>query len=269
MNAATSIVPTDAPSVFEVLNSLTTLQRQAIVRANNPPPGFAGFLFDIPEDDEVSLRSEITNNFLEDNTVVIDQIGILPEEVSVRGLVAEIVALAPSSSSPAKVANPLPDNPALTPALAPQAQQEADAAFFRTGLALAGLQSSGSLWDFFLARAPQPPSQTKQARAFLYFYGLWKARELFTVETPWGFFTDMAIESLRASQDDETRFRSSFAIKFKKIRTSRVATITVGQLAGRANLQGASVTNNGTAGQAPLSTSERESLLYRLAHPGP
>lgn len=262
--STTGIIPSDAPSVFELLDSLSTLQRQAIIRPTNPPPGLAGFLFDINEDDEINLRADITDHFVENNTVIVDQIGLKPEEYTVRGLVAELVAIPPAPDVVAKVPNPLDVNSDLLPVLTPQAAQEATDNAQTEASANAALQQSSSLWGYFLDQAPKPPNQTRQSRTFLYFYQLWKARELFTIETPWGFFTDMAILTLRASQDDESRFKSSFTVTFKKIRTAGGATITAGQLAGRANLQMAPVTNNGTGGTKPLTKEEYESLLVRL-----
>lgn len=348
MSAPSQIVPTDAPSVFAVLKSLSVLDQQAIVRPNNPPAGIAGFLFDIPEDDEIQLRSDVTDHFLEDNTAVADQIALKPEEITLRGLVAEIAFTAPPATrqvvrprqalaiNPAPAPLPTPSQSqifvragTLARILAPGASQlvgiatslamdpadvsariVADGAFLAANLgystqtaeafALARMIASAnksagrpvttrslsvaptvippltplvapalqpdpaSLYGMFLNKAGQPPNQTKQARTFAYFYQLWKARQLFTVETPWGFLTDMTILTLRATQDDESRFRSSFSITFKKIRTAGAATIAAGQLAGRAAIQSAPVTQNGTAGKTPLDATQKQSLLFRM-----
>ncbi len=265
MPDAVAIVPTDQPSVFDVLDTLTTLQRRAIVRPENPPPGVAGFIFDIPEETEIMLRSLITRHFVEDGLAVSDQIALEPEEVSVRGLVAEVVAFAPPPDSVARQPDALPPNPATAPALAPQAAQDFAAE------SLARLQTervavnTGNLWNFYLTRGQQPPSQSKQARAAVYFYELWRGRQRVTVETPFGFFTNMALLSFRASQPEDTRFRSTMAITFEKIRVAGAAQVTAGQLAGRAAQQSAPVTQNGVAGKQPVSAADRQSLLLRLA----
>ncbi len=265
MPDAVVIVPTDQPSIFDVLDTLTTLQRRAIVRPENPPPGVAGFIFDIPEETELMLRSLITRHFVEDGLAVSDQIALDPEEVSVRGLVAEVVAFTPPPDSVAQQPDALPPNPATAPALSPQAAQD-------FGIeSVARLQTeriavnSGNLWNFFLTRGQQPPSQSRQSRATGYFYELWRGRQRVTVETPWGFFTNMALLSVRASQPEETRFRSSLAITFEKIRIAGSAQVTAGQLAGRAAQQSAQVTNNGVAGKQPVSDTDKQSLLLRLA----
>ena len=74
----------------------------------------------------------------------------------------------------------------------------------------------------------------------------------------------MAIEHAEAEQADDTRFRSSFTIQFKIIRIAGAATVSVGQLAGRAAIQSAKVTQNGTAGKVPVDTATRQSLLSRM-----
>jgi len=73
----------------------------------------------------------------------------------------------------------------------------------------------------------------------------------------------MAIEHAEAEQADDTRFRSSFTIQFKSIRITRSATVTVGQLAGRAGIQAAPVTVVGTIGKTPVDASTNKSLLAR------
>jgi len=55
------------------------------------------------------------------------------------------------------------------------------------------------------------------------FYGYWQSRTLFTVQTPWAIFQDMAIQNLRAIQDDSTRMITDFEITFKMLRFAAAA----------------------------------------------
>jgi hypothetical protein len=257
-------IPTDTPSIFDVLDSLSTLRKQAIVRPDNPPPGIAGFLFNIPEEDEIALRATITDNFVEQNFAISDGIALLPEEYTVRGLVAELVRFTPTAQPVAVPTNPLPLNPNLTPELTPGAvQAQADLAAVRVDED-ASVAGQDSLWNYFTARNAAPPATTNQARAFAYFYALFRARELFTVETPWGVLRNVAIQNLRAAQGDASKFESSFTITFKIVRTAEAVTVTAGTLAGRAAQQSADTTQNGVAGKTPLSEDDRQSLLYRF-----
>lgn len=261
------IIPTTGPSVFDLIRLLSTLQQQAIIRPTNPPPGIAGFLFDIPDEETATLRADITDNYVEENFAVQDHIALKPAQYTVRGMVAELVAFTPQTPPTAAVANPLPLNPNLLPELTDGAeQQEAELEETREENARATAQQN-TLWDFYQARSAAPPDQTKQRRAFLYFQELMRARQLFTVETPWGVFYPVAIEEIRAMQGPETRGESTFSMTFKVIRLAGAAVIEAGQLAGRADQQSAQVTQNGLAGKTPVTDQDRQSLLYRFLHP--
>ena len=264
MNAQPAIIPSDSPSIFELLKSLSTLDQQAIVRPNNPPPGLAGFLFDIPENDEMILRSNITDSYVEKNFAIQDNIALAPEEYTVRGLVAELVAVTPTTQKVANVTDPLPNAPFLEPELS-QYDEETQTQFVANETATsAAATSNQSLFGFYQAKSTPPPNQTKQARILGYFYQLWWGRQLMTVETPWGIMTNMAISLVKAIQGEESRFLSTFTVTFKKIRFVDTITVNIGQLAGRAAMQSAPVTNNGNAGKTPVSTTDQQSLLYRL-----
>jgi hypothetical protein len=80
-------------------------------------------------------------------------------------------------------------------------------------------------------------TQTKQQIYFQQFYGYWRNRTLFTVQTPWAVFQDMAIERLRAIQDADTRVISDFEITFKLLRFASTQTVFAGQL-DSSNFQG-------------------------------
>ena len=266
MNAQPAIIPTDAPSIFDLLQSLTTLEQQAIIRPQNPPPGIAGFLFDVPENDEISLRSNITDSYVEKNFAIQDNIALAPEEYTVRGLVAELAAVVPTQDQVANVPNPLPAAPFYLPELGQYDLETQAANDDAHQAAAAAATSNQSLYAFFRAKSTPPPNQSKQARTMAYFYQLWSGRQLMTVETPWGYMTNMAISLVKATQGEESRFLSTFTVTFKKIRTVETITVNIGQLAGRAALQSAPETSNGNAGKLPISEADKASLLYRILH---
>lgn len=261
--SSTNTVPTNAPSIYTGLDKLTTLERNAIVRPDNPPPGVAGFLFDLVLEDTVNLESEITDNFIEDNTTVQDQIGLRPEVVTVRGMVGEIVQTEAQADEVSKEPVPLPTNPELEPELTDI--QIAELAEQKAGEAreVSAVTDTQSLEGYFSAR--NPISNSRQSKYFSYFYQLWKGRQLFTVDTPWGYFTDMAIQSFRASQDGSTRFASDFTVTFKKLRFATTIVILRGQLSGRAVQQSAETTDNGIAGKETLDTPKNQSWLIQLS----
>lgn len=255
---AQNIVPSPETSPISVVRQLSTLDQNAIVRPQNPPPGIAGFLFDINLEDAISLRTDITDHYVESNTAIQDQAALQPERVTVRGLVAELVKRAPVNQTISKTTNPLPVVPELLPVFTPGTEQTLVAVAAKEAAASRAAVASQDLYNFYRNRAPTQPNQTRQSAAFLYFYALRNARQVFTVETPWGFWTSMLIESLDVSQPAETRYMSDFSITFKKITFAKDITVNVGQLAGRNAPQASASqpTQNGNAGLSDQTQSE-------------
>lgn len=262
------IVPTDSPSVFAALNTLVLNEAQlAIVRPDNPPPGIAGFIFDVVDDDGAELESDIPDHYVEDNTAVQDQIALRPEIVTVTGHVAEVVRTVSTAPRVAEVPDLLPLVSGLTPELSPGAAEQQQATESAFADDEAAITSAQTLYGYYTARSPQQPNQTKQSQIFGYFYQLWLGRQLFSVETPWGLFTNMGILSLASRQSPDSRYVSEFNIVFKKIRTARSVTITPGLLTGRSVFQQAPITQNGTMGQVSLTTAQSNQFFQRITPP--
>lgn len=260
---ATNIIPSDDLSVFDVLTALQGTNPEmviAIVRPNNPPPGVGGFVFDYTGEEITEIESSITDNFIEDNTTIQDQISLMPEKVTVRAIVAELVtapeAQAPQSAVPA----PLPLNPGLVPNTTTQPET------------VQPTPDAQSLYQYYENKSVISPApgvsgaqgvakKTRQTDAFLYFYNLWKGRQLCTVETPYGIWTNMAILTGRFSQPEETKGHSDFWITFKKIKFAQDLTVNLGQLSGRAAYQRATTTQKGNAGETPLAPAATGSVI--------
>lgn len=265
------IVPTDSPSVFSALNTLvmangTTL---AIIRPNNPPPGIAGFVFDIVEQDGFRIRSSITDYVTSANSSVQDHVALMPEEISVGGTVAELVLSQPISQPIATITNPLPNLPGMGPQLTTAAQSNVDAQDSAAGVAETTNNSTQSLWAYYNQKSPQQPNQTRQSLIAGYIYQLWLGRMLFTVETPWGFFTNMAIVDGDVSQGAESKWSSQFEIVFKKIRYAQTQDIQPGLLAGRAFGQQSTVAQNGEVGQLQTTAQQDAQFTQKVTNPSP
>lgn len=284
---ANGIVPTEDPSVFDALAVLTQLDQQAIIRPTIPPPGIAGYVFDILEDETVQIESRITDNFIEDNTAIQDHIALAPEIVTVRGLVGELVDYVTTPSAlRAVVPDVMPLNFPMVPLLSIGAIQAQKLRNATANSLRDSTLSSNSLYAYYDRRVAKTLKltglgnfntqvltnkrsvQTRQQQTFNFFYQLWKARMIFTVETPFGFWPNMAILSMRANQSAASRYISDFTITFKVISKVQSLTVNLGQLAGRAvsAAQGSQPTNSGTNGTTPLTASASASVLYQIAH---
>lgn len=244
------VIPTQAKSIFDITKILESSEHVAIVRPANPPQGIAGYVFDIIGDESVDLTSEITDHYVEDNTAIQDHIALAPETISVSGVVAELVFAKPTETQVDKPA----DIDAIIEDYEPEFTVGGDQAIASVedgAKANAVAKSFGqSLNSKYASFAPEIIGG-RQSRAFGYFYQLWKGRALFTVETPWGVFNSMAIESITTSQSGDTRMVSDFTIKFKRIRFAQTVVVNVGELAGRAAASRAPIDEKGKATSAP------------------
>jgi hypothetical protein len=257
-----NIVPTQGLDVFSALNTLVSqTSRLAIVRPDNPPPGVAGYLFNIVTDDAVDLESEITDHYIENNTAIQDHIALKPEMISVRGLVAELAGIQVTQGNISQQPNALPGIPGYLPEFTDGTIQTMVQNEIEPERQQAAISDSQSLFGYYNSRAPQEPNQTKQSYIFGYFYQLWKGRQLFSVETPWGIWNNMAIMSLNATQGEDTRTVSDIRIQFKRISKVETVTITPGNLAGRATLQRSGVAQNGVVGLQNLTYGQSQTTI--------
>lgn len=225
-------------------------------------------VFQYEGEQALSLQSDITDHYVEDNTAVQDQIALRPEEYTTHGFIGELNDLAPTALIPLQeLADKLTVIDAYTPALSETALIAYNEAAFLYATGASAKNSAVSTWSsinggggenvidgngiqggFNPGIVPNQSTQTKQQIIFQQFYGYWKNRTLFTIQTPWAVFENMAIKSFRAIQDAETRVISDYEITFKIIRFASTITTAVdpGIFQGRGALQASPLSNNGT-----------------------
>lgn len=231
--------------------------------AAQPP----SFLFQYEGEQSVTLKSDITDHYVEDNRAVQDNIALNPEIYTTRGFIGELSDVSPALLSPLKfAADKLTTISAYTPQLSTTALLAYNEAFFLYQVGANVLNSAVAAWssigNFFGQGSSQSVigdsgltagnMQNKQQVAFQQLYGYWNQRTLFTVQTPWAVFQNMAILSLRAIQDEATNKISDFEIQFKRIRkASTLGISSSGLLSGnfqsRASSQASGLTDLGTS----------------------
>lgn len=224
-------------------------------------------VFHYEGEQSVTFESDITDHFIENNTFIQDQIALRPEIITTHGYIGELNDIAPFFLAPVKaVADKLTAIGAYLPQISATAQIAYNEAFFayqtlynaanaavNTASALGNLGSSNSnSGETVIGNSgiTYSKNQTKQQIAFQQFYAYWANRVLFTVQTPWAVFQNMAIKTVRAIQDADTAVITDFEITFKRIRTITSASENSKQVANRANAQQAqnAVTGNGQLG---------------------
>lgn len=236
--------------------------------AQQPP----SILFHYEGEQTIALKSDITDHYVEDNSAIQDQIALTPERVTTNGFIGELNDVVPGFLKPVKfVADKLTTVTAYEPQLSTTALLAYSEAFFAYQVAANIANSAVSAWSSISDLISTEDStvggfgsgvyrssgiQNKQQIAFQQFYGYWRSRTLFTVQTPWAIFDNMAIEELSPVQDDVDRLSTNFKCTFKKIRTASTLTeigtssIPV-SLQGRLNSQGSSETDLGTSTPVP------------------
>ena len=190
--------------------------------------GIAGFVFDQYSDESIRLENDITDHYVEDGTSVQDHIAIKPEIVTVRGYIGEYKNIVKGKKSGVENATQkLVTVASYGSALSSFANQTISKLnYTKNGFELT--DKLGSATDLFeLYRNINIPS-TEQAKAFLYFEALRNSRSLFTIKTPFRYYTGMAIQKIEVIQEEKTRDVSDFSITFKRIR--KVSTKTTGFL---------------------------------------
>ena len=257
---ATNIIPSNQQSIFA---GLSTVQQRAYAYPTPLPYGISGLVFDIRGEERMEFRSEITDHWLEDNTAIHDQISLNPERVTLTGSVGIIAYATPlPQRAPVQTANGLPINLIIVPTITPgstQAEAESD-----NTEAIDVSSDIQSLYDYYLSNgdlgtdSAQPNPQTKQQQVVGYLYNLWTGRQLFTVETPWGIFTNMAIESCEPSQNAETENQTDITVTFKKLRLAVEVQVNVNITIGRRDAQQAesNPSLNGNVGQTTLTPTQ-------------
>lgn len=226
--------------------------------------GIAGFVFDICDDETIELDADITDHYVENGTAVQDHIALRPERVTVRGLVGEYRHIV--DGNPTKLQKATKKLTTLASYLPPLS--DAASAIYKglqgknESAALTALTNStvsnigNTAMDLYKAYKNVNIPQTEQQKAFIFFEALRNNRSLFTIQTPFRYYTDMAVESLRTTQSGFSRDQSDFEVTFKKMRFVDVEQKELNQtkdltLIGRLREQAAEIQDKGFISQRP------------------
>jgi hypothetical protein len=244
-------------------------QNAADQTGQQPPP----LLFHYEGEQSVMIQSDITDHFVEDNTSIQDQIALKPVEINTDGFIGELNDIPPKSLQLLQtLANKLTVVDAYTPVLSATALIAYTEALLLYQTTANAVNSAVSAWSslsgqdgenvigsnglgqaFDATTGKVANNQTKQQVAYQQFYGYWNNRTLFTVQTPWAVFQNMAIKSVQAIQDAETRVISNFKVSFKMIRFANTQSTNgiTAILQGRAAAQASGLVDLGTTTPSP------------------
>lgn len=230
--------------------NLATTGNEALVSFTGTT-GIAGFIFDIKEDEEITLENDITDHYTESNNPVQDNIVNKPVKVTLRGTVGEWVYNPPKKLSNweqiigkvRKTTDKLTIIGSYLPALNTFSQQVFNS--LENEKPLQAVWNIGSS-AFDLFNDVNVPND-RQSRAFLFFEALWQSKQVFSIQTPYRHYSNMAIETIKAVQSGETDDNTDFEITFKQIRkviSNIPRNRRVLSLWGRLSRQSSSFVNN-------------------------
>jgi len=246
------------------VSALTNAVNQYIVRPANAF-GLGRFVFDIEGETTVTLKSDITDHFLEDNTTIQDHIAIKPKKVTLNTYVGELTYKPESdlTDTVETVVRKLTTINAYLPELTQATQaivdfNAEDLTSVTDSLESVTAQTVNKATDYYSMVQNLLNSGNKQQDAYMYFKSLMEQKILVSLQTPFEYMNNMAIESVTAFQGEESKFISNFTITLKEIRTAEILTAKAENSAidgedkqGRNKTQQDVPENNGnTVGQA-------------------
>lgn len=193
--------------------------------------GLAGFEFSIKKDITVNLSAKITDHYVDNNTTIQQNIALEPITIILSGYVGEKEFKTKEKSVIQQVTEVVSTVNSFLPLVSKGVQQAKnifDSAKKNKGsfldLAKGNINSAVDIYSVFkTANIPQ----TNQSKAYNFFYSLYQAKQLVSLETPYRFFSQMAIQSIVAIQGEDTESISDFAITLKEVRTAQVSTTKI------------------------------------------
>lgn len=259
-------------AVSNLVGSLTNLilatpQTTQGYQPQNAPPqnalislltGPPGILFHYEGEQSATLSSDITDHFIENNSSIQDQVALKPVVITTHGFIGELNNVPPPALALLQQTNnTLLAVSSYSPTLTVSSQESYNKAFAAyqlaqsaTNAAISAVSSiSGNSGESVIGSIngtiTKASNQNKQQTYFQQFYGYWQTRTLFTLQTPWAVFQNMAILNLRAVQSAETRTITDFEVSFKQINYATTL-VSGAQAQGRLTSQSAANQNNGT-----------------------
>lgn len=217
------------------LSLLTNGLKQYVVTPVNAF-GLGGFVFDVEGDSVVNLSTEITDHYLEDNSAVQDHIAIRPKRVILRRYVGELVYQPDQNlnSTVQSVVQKLTALSSFLPVLSKGAEQifslKAEDITFNKLKDTISSKTINQLTDYWAFSKNLLGQESRQQRAYTYLKALMEQRILVSLQTPFEFVNNMAIESIVAIQPEGSKYISDFTIVLKQIRFAQLITAPSGTI---------------------------------------
>lgn len=190
-------------------------------------PGISGWVFDIPEKETVKLEADITDHYAEDNSFVNDHRVLKPIEISLSGLIGELVVkedffqliLETLTSTLSTVDVYLGKYTNGTTQILQNKLSESITSISRS------TQLADRIKNVVQGFDGEGQYQNLQQRAYSNLEALFKSETVLTVQTPWKYFDSMMIRSLEFTQEEDSEYISNISITLKEVRFAQIGVI--------------------------------------------
>lgn len=181
--------------------------------------GLAGFVFDIEGESNAVLSADITDHYTESNSAIQDHVAIRPKRVTLNTYVGELVHRRDGQTNTftQKLGRKLNVVNSYLPAFTSGMEQlfnivegnREDITFD------SALRDASDIWG--VVKNLNPPIPVQQ-QAYMYFKSLLETKQIVSVQTPFEYMTNMVVETVFATQSEDTKSITSFGITLKEIR---------------------------------------------------
>ena len=194
--------------------------------------GISGFLFDIPDGENINLNSEITDHFTENNSFINDHIVRKPITITLNGFIGELVAKPPEGvfGDAQEIANRLTVIDGYIGEYTAGGAQIVQRAVQTVQSVVSGINQladkAQNLIDLFDGETAE---ETKQQKAYRDLYALWKSATFVTVQTPWEYFGNMVIQNIAFRQNADSKSITDISVTLKELRIAEIQTVDYDQ----------------------------------------
>ena len=191
--------------------------------------GISGWVFDIPTGEALTSKTSISKHYMENNSVVNDHAINEPDEITLTGLVGELVFRKPQGLESAlnELTSRLGTVNAYLGPLTQGATQKAaliaSQAAYVANQAKAIAKRAKGVVDFFKG---EEAALTLQQKAYFELMALQKTHQRIYVLTPWNFHLNMLISQVVARQDETSNDFTDFTVTIQEARFTNVETTT-------------------------------------------
>lgn len=235
--------------IAQSISLINNVANQYIVRptGTNPTSGINGFVFSFLGEEEITLESDITDHYVEDNYAIQDHIAQKAIKYIAKGYIGELVNIFPNSLlSILTTVQTLNAVPGLSPVFSAQASQVYNEISSEGNQIINVIGQSQNLYNLL---SNFSTTANAQQNAFNTFVNFWQNRTNCTIETPWGVLYSMYVEKATPVQGESTQIISEFNITFKQIRlvTTLTTPLTINNAAGTGVKAPVVTTTNGSS----------------------